>query len=104
MDAFVPDTTTEDRKDPSISPYYENLEPFRGRLPSAFFTIGTEDPLIDDTIVMGTKWLMTGGHAVIRIYPGAAHGFVAFSPEVLQEAGEALNDTKTYIEERMASN
>jgi acetyl esterase/lipase len=54
-DAFLPDTTTEQRKDPKISPYYENLEVLRGRLPSALFTCGTEDPLIDDTMVMGVK-------------------------------------------------
>ena len=79
--------------------YYENLEPFRGRLPAAIFTIGTEDPLLDDSVVMATKWLMTGGKAVLKVYPGAPHGFIGFPAEMLKEAGEALVDTQTFIQE-----
>jgi acetyl esterase/lipase len=99
FDAFVPNTSAEDRKDPSISPYYENLEPFRGRLPAALFTCGTEDPLLDDTIVMSTKWMMAGGTAVVKIYPGAPHGFIEFSSAMLNEAGELMNDTHTFIKD-----
>ena len=91
-DAFQPNTTTEQRKDPNISPYYENLEVFRGRLPSALFTCGTEDPLIDDTMVMSVKWLMSGGEAIVRIFQGAPHGFIGFPAGVLKDAGEAMED------------
>lgn len=101
VDAFVPNTTAEQRKDPNISPYYENLEVFRGRLPSAFFTCGTEDPLIDDTMVMSVKWLMHGGEAIVKIYPGAPHGFIAFQG-ALKEAGEAMEDCKVFMQERLA--
>jgi acetyl esterase/lipase len=102
-DAFLPNTTTEQRKDPNISPYYENLEVFRGRLPSALFTCGTEDPLIDDTMVMSVKWLMSGGEAIVRIFQGAPHGFIGFPAGVLKDAGEAMEDCKVFIQERMAS-
>lgn len=101
-DAFLPGMALERRKDPSVSPYYEDLEKFRGRLPSALFTCGTEDPLLDDSVAMGTKWLIGGGEAIVKIYPGAPHGFFRFPPSVLKEAGEALDDTKTYILECLA--
>jgi acetyl esterase/lipase len=78
LDAFLPGTTTEERKSPSISPFYEDLEKFRGRLPKALFVCGTADCLLDDTVMMGTKYLMAGGEAVIKIYEGGCHGFIAF--------------------------
>ena len=101
-DSFLPGTDLEQRKNASISPYYEDLEKFRGKLPSALFTCGTEDPLLDDSVAMGTKWLIGGGKAIVKIYPGAPHGFIAFSPSMLKESGEALDDTKTYIQDCLA--
>jgi acetyl esterase/lipase len=100
--AFLPGMTLDQKKDPAISPFYEDLEPFRGRLPSALFTCGTEDPLLDDSIAMATKWMIVGGDGIIKIYPGACHGFIGFSADLLAEAGKALEDTKTYIQQCMA--
>jgi len=85
---------------PSISPYYENLEQFRGRLPHALFTCGTEDPLLDDSVMMATRWLMAGGEACLKIYSGAPHGFLGFVG-LLDEAGMGLEDTKAFILERL---
>ncbi|PVH72282.1 alpha/beta-hydrolase [Cadophora sp. DSE1049] len=101
VNAFLPNHTIEERRAGAVSPYYEDFSPFRGRLPSALFTIGTEDPLVDDTVVMSVKWMMFGGEAVVKVYPGACHGFIGFAPTLLKEAGEALADTKTYIQERV---
>lgn len=101
MNAFLPGMSLEQRKDPSVSPFYENLEKFRGRLPSALFTIGTEDPLLDDSVMMAMKWLTAGGHAILKVYPGAPHGFNRFPREALKEAAEAGDDTEMYIKERL---
>ncbi|EPE30038.1 alpha/beta-Hydrolase [Glarea lozoyensis ATCC 20868] len=98
--AFLPNMSLLERRSPSVSPYYENLAPFRGRLPSALFTCGTEDPLLDDSVMMGTRWLMAGGEAYIKIYTGGPHGFVAFG-EALKEAQMAMGDIATYIEQCM---
>jgi acetyl esterase/lipase len=100
--AFLPGMTIDEKKDPAISPYYEDLAPFRGRLPSALFTCGTEDALLDDSIAMATKWMVSGGDAIIKIYPGACHGFIGFAPDILAEAGKALDDTQTYIKQSVA--
>lgn len=93
--------TLEQKKDPAVSPFYENLEKFRGRLPSALFTIGTEDPLLDDSVAMATRWLMAGGHAILKVYSGAPHGFNLFPRQVFKVAGEAVDDTEAYIKERL---
>jgi acetyl esterase/lipase len=100
ISAFVPGATAEFLTSAAVSPFYVDLEPYRGRLPSALFTCGTDDPLLDDSVNMGTRWMMFGGEAVVKIYPGCPHGFIAF--EALGEARKALADTQTYIVERMA--
>ncbi len=99
MDAFVPGMSIGQRKDPKVSPFYEDLEPFRGRLPAALFTCGTADCLLDDSVMMGTKWLMAGGQAVIKIYEGAPHGFIGFKPDEEPQAGKVLQDTRTFIQD-----
>jgi acetyl esterase/lipase len=101
MNAFLPGVTFEEKKDPAISPYYENLSPFRGRLPSALFTCGTEDPLLDNSVSMATKWMIYGGEPITKIYPGPCHGFIGFPPDGLEEPGRALEDTETYIKQHM---
>ncbi|RFU24073.1 hypothetical protein B7463_g12267, partial [Scytalidium lignicola] len=98
-EVFLPGMTTEQKKVPAVSPLYENLENFRGRLPTALFTCGTDDPLLDDSVLMGTKWLIAGGKAYIKIYPGGAHAFIAFPISI---ATEALRDIAEYIKEQMA--
>lgn len=91
----------ENKKKPQISPYYEDLEKFRGRLPSALFTCGTEDPLLDDSVAMATKWMMMGGEAVIKVYTGAPHAFFAMK-DLMMVAGDAQEDTRTWIRDCVA--
>jgi acetyl esterase len=79
---FVPDPAT--RKDPDISPLYADL---RG-LPPALFTVGTYDPLLDDSLFMAQRWQVAGNEAEIEVYPGGVHGFVAFPIAIGAEARE----------------
>lgn len=97
--ALLPDTTEEERRDPSISPFYKDI---RGlKLPPALFTCGSEDPLLDDTIFMSSKWAMWGNESVVKIYNGAPHGFILFGEGALKSIDEGLKDTVTFIKERM---
>ena len=100
IDAFCPNTTAAQLKDPKISPLYENIEAFRGRLPKALFTCGTADILLDDTIMMSLRWLMAGGEAIVKIYEGAPHGFTALRG-MSDAADQAAADVKTFIEDCM---
>jgi len=101
INAFLPNYTLEQKKSPSVSPYYEDLTKLRGRLPPALFTIGTEDPLVDDSVNMGIKWQMAGAETVVKVYPGAPHGFIAFG-ESLDEAVQCLQDTAVFINDCLA--
>jgi acetyl esterase/lipase len=88
INVFLPGKTDAEKRHPSISPLFADLEPLRGRLPPALFTCGTEDCLLDDTMFMSVKWLMAGGEAVVKIIPGAPHGYIMF-PRSMKGSGAA---------------
>ncbi len=73
-DAFLPDKSANDRRDPSISPLYAELSD----VCPALFSIGTRDALLDDSLFMHARWNAAGNRGELAIYPGAAHGFIAF--------------------------
>lgn len=103
--AFLPGTTEAQRRDPSISPFFADWQrvgrEMKGGLPPALFTCGTEDPLLDDSVLMSAKWGIAGGDATLRIYNGAPHGFIMFDESLLASAGEGLRDLEQYLLEKL---
>ncbi|MFD1331029.1 alpha/beta hydrolase [Methylopila musalis] len=63
----------EDRAAPDVSPLHADL----AGLPPAIFTVGTRDPLVDDTLFMAARWAAAGGEAELKLWPGSAHVHVA---------------------------
>lgn len=61
-------------RDPDVSPLYADL---KGLAP-ALFTIGTLDPLLDDTLFLYSRWIAAGNEAELAVYPGAPHAFNIF--------------------------
>jgi len=99
IDALLPNTTEAERRDPSISPFWQDL---RGmKLPPALFTCGSEDPLLDDSVLMGAKWGMWGAESVVKIYRGAPHGFIGFPPGTIKAVQEVLDDTEAFVRAKM---
>jgi acetyl esterase/lipase len=81
-DFFVPDPVR--RRDPDVSPLYADLS----GMPPALFTVGTLDPLLDDSLFLHARWIAAGGRAELAVWPGGIHGFDAF-PTQLSRAARA---------------
>lgn len=82
---------TGHERDPDVSPIWADLRD----LPAALFTIGTLDPLFDDSLFMCTRWLAAGNAAELAIYPGGVHGFNGFSYGLARQANQRIADFLT---------
>ncbi|MBY0280114.1 alpha/beta hydrolase [Candidatus Binatia bacterium] len=81
-DHFVPRAR---RAEPDVSPIHADL---RG-MPPALFSVGTMDPLLDDTLYMHARWLAAGNASQLAVFPGGIHAFNAF-PTALGRAANEL--------------
>ncbi len=61
-------------RDPDISPLYADLRD----MPPALFTVGTADPLLDDSLFMAARWEQAGNTTDLRVYAEGCHVFNAF--------------------------
>ena len=69
-------------RDPDVSPLQGDL---RG-LPPALFTVGTRDPLLDDSLFMAARWAAAGNATDLAVWPGGAHVFVGFPGTLTEQA------------------
>lgn len=73
-----PDRGDEELRYPDVSPLYADLDD----LPRARFVVGTEDPLLDDTLFLASRWRAAGNEATLDVVAEASHGFTAFPIKV----------------------
>ncbi|KAK6374022.1 hypothetical protein LTS17_007992 [Exophiala oligosperma] len=94
LNMYLPGYDPEQRKLPTISSAYNDL---RG-LPSALFIVGTEDGLIDDTLLMAAKWRIAGNDSILKFVPGACHGFMVFNGHELECARHGWNIMLAFLQ------
>ncbi|HUV10061.1 MAG TPA: alpha/beta hydrolase [Acidimicrobiia bacterium] len=70
---FTPGLTSEERRDPEISPLHADLH----GLPPALFSTGAADHLVDDTLFLAARWRLAGNAAELIVYPESPHAFIA---------------------------
>lgn len=75
-----------DPRAPAISPLYADL----AGLPPALFSVGTLDPLIDDTLFMHARWRAAGNAAELAVFPGGIHGFHMLEGALAQAANDGV--------------
>lgn len=73
---------TIDRRAPDVSPIGADLT----GLPPALFSVGTRDPLLDDTLFMASRWMAAGHPADVALWPGGAHVFHRFPMPLTERA------------------
>ncbi len=76
-----------DPRNPDVSALYADLK----NMPRAIFSVGTIDPLLDDTLFMYSRWIAAGNEAELAIYPGAPHAFNAFPLPQAPEANARID-------------
>lgn len=75
-----------DVRDPTVSALYADLSD----LPPAFVTVGTIDPLLDDSLFMHMRWQAAGNPSELSLYPGGNHGFNALEGDLARAANEGM--------------
>ncbi|MEH3147226.1 MAG: alpha/beta hydrolase [Methylobacterium frigidaeris] len=71
-DGFVPEGVA--RRSPEVSPLYADL----AGLPPALFSVGTRDPLLDDTLFMSMRWAAANNGGYTAVYTGGCHVFIRY--------------------------
>ena len=83
-----PGVDTEGLRDPGISALYADLQ----GLPPALFTVGTDDPLLDDSLFMAARWEVAGNETELVVYPESPHGFTMFPTAMARAANRRIKD------------
>ncbi|MGW5643925.1 alpha/beta hydrolase [Saccharopolyspora sp. NPDC003752] len=71
---FTPGMGAEQRRDPEISPLFADLT----GVPPARIVVGSEDPLLDDSLFLAARWQAAGARVQLGLVAGAMHGFTLF--------------------------
>ncbi len=71
-----------DRRDPDISPLYADLS----GLPPLLISVGTRDPLLDDSLFLAARVAAAGGRADLALWPGGAHVLHRFPGSLTERA------------------
>jgi acetyl esterase/lipase len=72
-ECYLQGMTDDDRRDPSISPAFADLHD----LPPALMSVGTSDHLLDDTLMLSSRWAAAGNEVELMVLPELPHGFMA---------------------------
>lgn len=75
-------TSGRNLDDPDVSPLLADLS----RLPPAVFTVGTNDPLLDDSLFIHQRWTAAGCESEIQVFDDAPHAFDAFDLDISRAA------------------
>ncbi|MDA3648081.1 alpha/beta hydrolase [Saccharopolyspora indica] len=82
---FTPGLGAEDRRDPEISPLFADLT----GLPPARIVVGTEDPLLDDSLFLAARWQAP---VQLGVVAGAMHGFTLFPLTITERERQRERD------------
>ncbi|MFZ0380280.1 MAG: alpha/beta hydrolase [Solirubrobacteraceae bacterium] len=77
----------ERRRDPSVSPLFADMHD----LPPCLITVGTLDPLLDDSLFLHARLRAAGNPVALHVVDEAIHGFNLFPIAAAREAAGRIN-------------
>lgn len=77
----------ERHRDPEVSPLYAHLH----GLPPALVLVGTDDPVLDDSLFMYARWRAAGNAAELAVLPGGLHGLLEWQTPLTRPGRERLS-------------
>jgi len=78
---------SQDLSDPDISPILADLH----GMPPALFTVGSIDPLYDDSVFMFNRWRTAGNRAELAVWPEGIHAFDYFDNDYGRAARDRMH-------------
>lgn len=82
---FTPGMGAEERRAPEVSPLFADLT----GLPPARIVVGTEDPLLDDSLFLAARWQAP---VQLGVVAGAMHGFTLFPLTITEREQQRERD------------
>jgi acetyl esterase/lipase len=73
-DCYLPSRSDDERRHPAVSPAFADLH----GLPPALMSVGGADHLLDDTLMLASRWAAYGNEVDLFVAPDMPHGFMAF--------------------------
>ena len=73
-DCYLPGRSDDERRDPAVSPAFADLH----GLPPALMAVGSGDHLLDDTLLLATRWRAAGNPVTLFVAPDLPHAFDNF--------------------------
>lgn len=73
-DCYLPGKSDDERRDPAVSPAFADLR----ELPPALMSVGTTDHLLDDTLMLASRWAAADNDVELFVAPDMPHGFLFF--------------------------
>ncbi|MBR1420822.1 MAG: alpha/beta hydrolase [Selenomonadaceae bacterium] len=86
----------QDLRDPYISPVYGDLS----NLPPTLIIAGSDEILLDDTLLFASREQIAGVDVQESIYPGMSHDWTLLIPE-LQESQEMFREIAAFVDEKL---
>ena len=74
-ECYLPGMTDDERRAPEISPAFADLS----NLPPALMSVGTADHLLDDTLMLASRWAAAGNEVELFVASDMPHGFGAYA-------------------------
>ena len=79
----------ENMRDEDISPFFADLKD----MPPVLFSVGTKDLLLDDSLLMASRWHAQNGNVELDVTPGGCHVFQSFRHLKIAKESNARIDT-----------